>query len=30
MWLERPGTAVYVAATQGIAGQIAKVAASVE
>ncbi len=30
MWLERPGTAVYVAATQAIAGQIAKVAASVE
>jgi hypothetical protein len=30
MWLERPGTAVYIAATRGIAGQIAKVAASVE
>jgi hypothetical protein len=29
MWLERPGTAVYIAATRGITGQIAEVAASV-
>ncbi|WP_336216843.1 hypothetical protein [Nonomuraea sp. LPB2021202275-12-8] len=29
MWLERPGTAVYIAATGGIAGQIAKIAAGV-
>jgi hypothetical protein len=30
MWLEHPGTAVYIAATRGITGQIVKVAASVK
>ena len=29
MWLERPGTAVYIGATPGLAGDIAKVAAGV-
>jgi hypothetical protein len=29
MWLERPGTAVYIGATPGLAGHISRVAAGI-